>query len=60
MSEIKILNERSKADTTIFDFLTHYINISHNKLLNVMYQMIVLVLGDDSYVTLTKFGAKWI
>ena len=45
-----------------FDFSSSCIKIPHNKLLNVMYELINFCFdgGGNAHVAVTIYGAKWI
>ena len=64
-----ILNKVSKLNKTrrakcisTFDFSTLYTNIPHNKLINVLNQLIDFCFKgwENKFIAITKFGARWV
>ena len=63
LNSIRKLNKSRRAKCiSTFDFSTLYTNIPHNKLINVLNQLIDFCFKgwEDKYIAVTKFGAKWI
>ena len=63
LNSVSKLNKKRRARcVSTFDFSTLYTNIPHDKLIDVLNQLIDFCFKgwEDKHIAVTKFGAKWV